>query len=143
MRPEVAHQTPGGQRPEGGHPEDGRPEGDSRRGLLRAGDGRSAHGQRVTPLELFFDLVFVFAVTQLSHLLLEHLTPRGAAQTLLLLVAIWWSWIYTAWLTNWFDPDRRPVRALLLGMMLVSLLMSAAYPRPSGPTVSSSPGPTW
>ena len=86
----------------------------------------------MTPLELFFDLVFVFAVTQLSHLLLEHLTPRGAAQTLLLLVAIWWSWIYTAWLTNWFDPDRRPVRALLLGMMLVSLLMSAALPQAFG-----------
>ena len=72
-------------------------------GLLRARDGGE---QRVTPLELFFDLVFVFAVTQLSHLLLEHLTLSGALETLLLLLAMWWAWIYTAWFTNWFDPDR-------------------------------------
>lgn len=55
-------------------------------GLPRAGSGR---GQRVTSVELCFDLVYVFAVTQLSHLLLEHLTLHGAVQTLMLLLAMW------------------------------------------------------
>ncbi len=60
---------------------------------LRArGQGHS----RVTYIELFFDLVFVFAVTQLSHALLEHLTPLGALQTAILMLAVWWTWIDTA-----------------------------------------------
>ena len=67
---------------------------------------------RVSMVELFFDLVFVFAVTQLSHTLLEHLTPLGAAQTALLLPAIWWVWIYTSWVTNWLNPGTH-VRAAL------------------------------
>jgi low temperature requirement protein LtrA len=61
---------------------------------------------RVTFVELFFDLVFVFAVTQLSHALLAHFTPLGAGQTLLLMMAVWWVWIYTSWVTNWLDPER-------------------------------------
>jgi low temperature requirement protein LtrA len=94
-------------------------------GLLReGGDGRS----RVTFIELFFDLVYVFAVTQLSHLLLAHLSLHGAFQTFLLLAAVWTVWIYTAWFTNWFDPNRRPVRLLLIAVMLVSLIMSAVLP---------------
>src|SRR5688572_26684425 len=60
---------------------------------------------RVTTLELFFDLVFVFAVTQLSHSLLAHLTLVGALQAALLMLAVWWAWIYTTWSTNWLDPD--------------------------------------
>ena len=84
--------------------------------------------QRVTPLELFFDLVFVFAVTQLSHLLLGHLSIRGALETLFLLLAVWWAWVYTAWFTNWFDPERLPVRLVLVAVMLASLLMSVAIP---------------
>jgi low temperature requirement protein LtrA len=82
-------------------------------------------GQRVTNMELFFDLVYVFAVTQLSHLLLEHLTWHGAAQTALLLLAVWWAWVYTAWFTNWFNPDTRTVRLPLVAIMLASLIMSA------------------
>jgi low temperature requirement protein LtrA len=100
-----------------------------RASLLRAPDGR---GQRVTAMELFFDLVYVFAVTQLSHLLLDHLSVRGAGQTLLLLLAVWWAWVYTTWFTNWFDPDRRAVRLLLVGTMLASLLRSAALPAAFG-----------
>src|SRR4051812_37730819 len=76
-------------------------------GLLRGDDERD---HRVSSMELFFDLVFVFAITQLSHLLIERLDLRGALQTALLLLALWWAWIDTAWVTNWFDPDRRPVR---------------------------------
>src|ERR687884_1514935 len=98
-------------------------------GLLRTRDGGE---QRATPTELFFDLVYVFAVTQLSHLLLGHLSVLGVAQTLLLLLAIWRAWIDTAWVTNWFDPDQSPVRFMLVALMLVSLIMSAAVPEAFG-----------
>src|ERR687885_159857 len=94
-------------------------------GLLRTRDGGE---QRVTPLELFFDLVYVFAITQLSHLLLDHLTVEGALETLFLLLAVWWAWIYTTWVTNWLDPDRLPVRLMLVAVMLASLVMSVAIP---------------
>jgi low temperature requirement protein LtrA len=79
--------------------------------LLRA---RGGGAERVTPLELFFDLVYVFGVTQLSHRLLERLSVRGALQTLLLLVVVWSAWVGTAWITNWFDPDLSPVRLMLV-----------------------------
>src|SRR5688572_29574044 len=92
------------------------------RSLLRSRDSHA----RVTFVELFFDLVFVFAVTQLSHTLVVHLTLIGALQTLFLLLAVWWVWMYTCWFTNWVDPDRPPVRALMFTLMLAGLLMSAA-----------------
>jgi len=84
--------------------------------------------QRTTNLELFFDLVFVFAITQLSDLLLDHLTLLGTAQTLFLLLAVWWGWNYTTWATNFIDPDSPLVRLVLLVAMLASLLMSIAIP---------------
>ncbi|HEX6711393.1 MAG TPA: low temperature requirement protein A [Rubrobacter sp.] len=93
---------------------------------------RDSGEQRVTPLELFFDLVYVFAVTRLSHLLLDHLSIRGVLETLFLLLAVWWAWVYTAWFTNWFDPDRLPVRLVLVAVMLASLLMSVAIPEAFG-----------
>jgi low temperature requirement protein LtrA len=96
---------------------------------LRA-EGSGDH--QVTPMELFFDLVYVFAITQLSHLLLEHLDPQGAGQTALLLLAVWVAWIYTAWFTNWFDPDDRTVRIVLIGVMVCSLIMSATLPQAFG-----------
>lgn len=83
---------------------------------------------RVTNIELFFDLVFVFAVTQLSHALLTHLSIAGAIETLLLFLAVWWAWVYTTWVTNWLDPDKTPVRMLLLALMLAGLVMSASIP---------------
>ena len=83
-------------------------------------------------MELFFDLVYVFAVTQLSRYLYDHLTARGALETLVLFLAVWWAWNYTAWATNWIDPDTSPVRVLLLGLMLLSLIMSAAIPEAFG-----------
>jgi low temperature requirement protein LtrA len=83
---------------------------------------------RVTNVELFFDLVYVFAVTQLSHYLLGHLTLVGALQCGLLLVMVWLLWAYTTWVTNWLDPAQIPVRLLLLALMLVSLAMSAGLP---------------
>ena len=84
--------------------------------------------QRVSTLELFYDLVFVFAITQVSHLLLEHLTWVGAGQALIVLLAVWWSWNYTTWTTNELDTETIPVRLLLLALMLVSLLMAVAIP---------------
>lgn len=90
---------------------------------------RGEHGHTpVTYIELFFDLVFVFAVTQLSHRLLSHLSPHGALETLILFLAIWWVWIYTSWATNWFDPDRGAVRLMLIAMMLGGLALSSAVP---------------
>ncbi len=68
---------------------------------------------RVTYAELLFDLVFVFAVTQISHTLLGRFTPLGAVQTTLLLLAVWWVWVYTSWITNWLNPETTPVRVLL------------------------------
>ena len=88
--------------------------------------------QQVTPLELFFDLVYVFAVTQLSHLLLEHPTVGGALETLFLLFVVWWAWMYTTWFTNLFDPGALPVRLLLVALMLASLLMAVAIPEAFG-----------
>ena len=88
--------------------------------------------QRVTNVELFFDLVYVFAVTQLSHYLLPRPTLDKALQTALLLVMVWLLWSYTTWVTNWLDPERIPVRVLLLCLMLVGLAMSAALPRAFG-----------
>jgi low temperature requirement protein LtrA len=91
-----------------------------------------AGSQRVTNIELFFDLVYVFAVTQLSHHLLGEPTVRGALQTGLLLVMVWLAWIYTTWVTNWLDPEQMAVRLLLVALMLVSLAMSASLPRAFG-----------
>ncbi|MEH1168491.1 low temperature requirement protein A [Micromonospora sp. CPCC 205539] len=78
--------------------------------------------------ELFFDLVFIFTITQLSHYLLAHPNWPGAGRTMLLLAMVWFVWVYTAWLTNWLQPDQTPVRALLIAHMLGSLLLSAAIP---------------
>jgi low temperature requirement protein LtrA len=97
--------------------------------LLRV---RGISSARVTNTELFFDLVYVFAITQITHLLLARLSWLGAGQALMLLLAVWWAWMYTAWVTNWFQPDAGPVRVMLLAVMLVSLIMSATLPAAFG-----------
>lgn len=95
--------------------------------LLRS---RGSHDSgKVGMIELFFDLVFVFAVTQLSHSLLAHLSLAGALQATLLLVAVWWVWIFTSWVTNWLDPERTPVRLGLFVLMLAGLLLSVSIPK--------------
>src|SRR3954470_2229558 len=84
--------------------------------------------QRATALELFYDLVFVFAVTQVSHHLLGDLTWRGAGQSAMLLLVVWWSWNYTTWVTNELDPESPVVRLVMIALMLASLVMAAAIP---------------
>jgi len=99
---------------------------DSRTRLFRKRD--EERSDRVTNIELFFDLVFVFAVTQLSHHLEAHLSLVGALETAILFLAIWWLWIYTSWATNWLDPEHGAVRGILIAMMLGGLVLSAAIP---------------
>jgi low temperature requirement protein LtrA len=88
--------------------------------------------QRATALELFYDLVFVFAVTQVSHHLLGDLSWRGAGESALLLLVVWWSWNYTTWVTNELDPESPVVRLLMIAIMLASLVMAAALPEAFG-----------
>src|SRR3954469_3056331 len=88
--------------------------------------------QRATWLELFYDLVFVFAITLVSHHLLADLTWRGAGQSALLLLVVWWSWNYTTWVTNELDPEPPVVRPLPRALMPASLVMAAAIPEAFG-----------
>ena len=84
--------------------------------------------QHASNLELFYDLVFVLAVTQISHLLLADLTWGGAGEATLVLLVVWWAWNYTTWVTNVLDPEAVPVRLLVLGIMFASLVMAVAIP---------------
>ena len=94
--------------------------------LLRDREGDESG--KVGMVELFFDLVFVFAVTQLSHQLAADLSVGNALRVGLLTCAVWWVWVYTAWATNWLRPESGPVRAMLFAIMLAGLLLSAAIP---------------
>jgi low temperature requirement protein LtrA len=87
---------------------------------------QSVQQDAVSPLELFFDLVFVFAVSQLSHHLLDHLTWRGAAETLVLLIAVFGIWSGTSFEATLLNIGRSQTRWLLLAVMLVGLFMNAA-----------------
>ena len=87
---------------------------------------------RVTYVELFFDLVFVFAVTQLSHAVLAHPTVEGVLHAAMLLAAVWWAWVCTSWITNWLDPERVPVRLMMFLLMAAGLVLSAAIPNAFG-----------
>ena len=88
--------------------------------------------QHASNLELFYDLVFVLAVTQVSHLLLPDLTWSGAAKSLLVLLVVWWAWNYTTWVTNMLDPDAIVVRLLVLALMFLSLVLAVAIPEAFG-----------
>ncbi|MFB7104568.1 low temperature requirement protein A [Streptomyces hydrogenans] len=84
--------------------------------------------REVSPLELFYDLVFVFAVSQLSHHLLEHLTWRGAAETAVLLVAVFGTWAYTSYEATLLDVHRDVTRWMIVIVMGLGLFMNAAIP---------------
>ena len=84
--------------------------------------------QRVTPLELFFDLVVVFAITQVTQFMSHDLTWRGIGHGLLVLAAIWWAWTGYAWLTNALEPEEGQVRAGMFGAMAAMLVVALAVP---------------
>jgi low temperature requirement protein LtrA len=99
--------------------------------VLRSTDENDREeGVRVTNMELFFDLVYVFAITQLSDFLFDdgHRSAHGVLEALVLFVAVWWAWNYTAWATNWLDPDRTAGILLMIVLMVLSLVMAAAIP---------------
>src|SRR4051794_321305 len=86
---------------------------------------------RVTSLELFFDLVFVFAITQVTAMLVADPTWGGLARGMLVLAALWWAWVGYAWLTNTIDPDivvnRLTVFASMAAVLVVSLAVPGAF----------------
>jgi low temperature requirement protein LtrA len=88
--------------------------------------------QRVTPLELFFDLVFVFAITQVTGFLAEHSTWLGLLRGLMLLAALWWAWAAYAWLTNTLNPEEGAVRLAVFGSIGSMLIVSLAVPNAFG-----------
>ena len=96
----------------------------------------SDQGQRVTPLELFFDLVFVFAITHVTVFMADDPTWGGLLRGMLLLGALWWAWATYAWLTNTLNPEEGGVRIAMFGAMGAMLLVSLAVPRAFGNTAS-------
>jgi low temperature requirement protein LtrA len=81
---------------------------------------------------LFYDLVFVFAVTQVTHLLINDVNWAGAGRATLALLVVWWAWNYTTWVTNELDPAATAVKLLLLAVMFASLAMAIAIPEAFG-----------
>ena len=89
---------------------------DNRSRHLRRCDGRP---QETTSAELFFDLVYAFAVTQVAQLVIDaDLRLVAIGQGSFLLIVVWWAWIYTTWTANRLDPRSRPVRIILSGVAL-------------------------
>ncbi|HEX3323630.1 MAG TPA: low temperature requirement protein A [Solirubrobacterales bacterium] len=89
-------------------------------------------GERVTPLELFFDLVFVLAITQCTALMSHHPTWSGLAQGLLVLGMLWWAWTGYSWLTSVIDPEEGAVRLVMFGAIAALLLVSLCVPEAFG-----------
>src|SRR5207248_11220264 len=82
---------------------------------------------------LFFDLVFVFAITQVTSFLSQHATWGGLLRGLLLLGMLWWAWSAYAWLTNTVDPEEGGVRLAVLAAIAAMLVVSLAAPGAFGP----------
>jgi low temperature requirement protein LtrA len=96
---------------------------------LLAGETRAEGERRTSYLELFFDLVFVFAITQVTALILHDLSAGGIARGALVLGLVWWAWGGYAWLTNAVDTESAGVRVLFLGCTLASFFVALAVPR--------------
>jgi low temperature requirement protein LtrA len=86
------------------------------------------HEQRVTPLELFFDLVLVFAITQVTALMSAHATWQGIGGGMLVLAALWWAWTKYAWLTNALEPEEGLARIAMFAAMGAMLVVGLAVP---------------
>ena len=91
-------------------------------------EGTAAHEERVTPLELFFDLVFVFAITQVTSMLSDDPTWGGVLRGMLILAALWWAWAAYAWLTNTLNPEEGAVRLAVFAAMGAMLVTALAVP---------------
>jgi low temperature requirement protein LtrA len=85
-------------------------------------------GERVMPLELFFDLVFVLAITQCTALMAGEPTWAGLAKGMLVLGVLWWSWVGYAWLTSVVDPEEGGVRIVLFAAMAALLVVAICVP---------------
>ncbi len=96
--------------------------------LRKRGEGIAS----VSFSELLFDLIYVFAVTQISHYLLHNLNWMGFVHSTILWFAVWLGWQHTTWMTNWFDPDTRSIRLILFVLMLVGIVIAAAIPEAFG-----------
>src|ERR671914_546129 len=84
--------------------------------------------ERVTPLELFFDLVFVLALTQCTALMAAVPSWEGLAQALLIMALLWWSWSGYAWLTSVLDPEAGAVRIVMFAAMAAFLVCALCVP---------------
>src|SRR4051794_37744250 len=93
---------------------------------------RADSEERVTFLELFFDLVFVFAITQVTALMAKEADWAGVGQGMLVLAALWWAWAGYAWLTNRINPEEGAIRLVVFVAMAVLLIASLAVPRAFG-----------
>jgi len=89
-------------------------------------------GERVTPLELFFDLVFVLAITECTSLMSHHPSWSGLAQGLLVLGVLWWAWASYAWLTSVIDPEAGPVRLVFFAAIASMLIAAICVPEAFG-----------
>lgn len=98
----------------------------ARSGWIRPDDDES---QKATFPELFFDLVFVFALIQLSYTLTEDFGATALYEAAILILALWWLWVHTTWLTNLLNTDKGPVRMLLFGLMFAGVLLAIALPK--------------
>jgi low temperature requirement protein LtrA len=92
------------------------------------GDLHAEREQRVTPLELFFDLVFVFAFTQVTTVVSDNPTWSGLGHALLILGVLWWAWVSYAWLTNTVDPGLGAVSAAMVFAMAAMFVAALAVP---------------
>lgn len=109
---------------------DGRqPQAGEQEALVRHLRPRDGGEQQTTTAELLFDLVYVIAITQISHLVITHrIGMLAVGHAAFVLLVVWWAWIYTTWLVNWFDPGTVVVRLVLIFAGLASLVMSVALP---------------
>lgn len=105
------------------------PTGEAQRPRLRA---RLREGSRVKPLELFFDLVFVLALTQCTALMADNPTWEGLVQGLLVLGMLWWAWVSYSWLTSVVDPEEGAVRLVIFGAMAGLLIAALCVPEAFG-----------
>jgi low temperature requirement protein LtrA len=93
------------------------------------GEETAAEEERKTSyLELFFDLVFVFAFTQVTALVLEDTSPQGFARAALVLAMVWWAWSAYAWMTNAIDVENTVTRLIIFAAMVAGFFMALAVP---------------